>query len=654
MQAEHTLPFSPSDPGGRVIVVEGRRGSERTRVLERWVAEAARTVPALLLSCDWKATGMWAGVEPLFSTIFPVLRDADASVLERHATELAAVIPRLMVRSRPVKSLTDTSVGVEAVRNYAVDRAYRIPHGLVDVLDALFRAAPGALPRVLVCDGFEHAAALSRRFFHELMRRRGEAFGLTLVVVVEPGTGDAALAPLAPGPGARRVRLDVRADAAAALSPARATALAAELEARVKEDFETMESRLPELIRLWRASEHPENAYQWEAFALGRFNHRGFYEDALAYADTVLEHLDHTATGEGYFTRRNLVGSIFGCLVAAGQAERAHRVVKEYALDVITEPGDRARVCYIMAMLHARFLPERDFARAEAYLVEGLRLLESDEVRPDDRDFLKVFLNNGLALVRHRQGRPREAVTLCQEGIAHLNEHMVHDRHRLHRSVLLYNIAQVYVATREYDRALEYFAAAMQLDPNYSEYFNERGNVYLKLGRYEEAMRDYHEAMRLSPPYQEVWTNLGQCLRRLGRLDEAERAYARAIDLDPSVNLSHAGRAHALDLLGRYDEALAEYGAALEIDPAQPLLLANRAALLHRAGRVRESLDDLDRAVSLAPELPVLYRNRARALADLDRSEEAARDLERYLHSAPGDRDEVERWLETLRVPIAA
>ncbi|HYH81249.1 MAG TPA: tetratricopeptide repeat protein, partial [Longimicrobium sp.] len=536
MQAEHALPFSPTAPRERVIVVEGRRGRERSRVLERWVAQAAREgVPALLLPCDLNATGMWAGVSTLIASVFPALRQADPTVLERNAIELAAVVPALMLRSAPVKSLTDTSEGVEAVRNYAVDRAYRIPHGLVDVLDALFHAAPDALPRVLVCDDFECAGSLGRRFFHELMRRRGEAFGLTLVLVVEPGTEDAALEPLRLGADARRVRLDVRADAAAERSPAQATILAQELERQVKGDFETMESRLPELIRLWRESEHPENAYQWEAFALGRFNHRGFYEDALAYADPVLEHLDVTATGDGYFTRTNLVGSIFGCLVAAGQAGRAHQVVKEHGYDRIDEPTDRARICYIMAMLHARFLPERDLAQAEAYIVEGLRLLERPDVRPENRDFLQVFLNNGLALVRHRQGRAEEAVTLCREGIAHLDEHMVEDRHKLHRSVLLYNIAQVYTATRDYERALEYFAAAMRLDPNYSEYFNERGNVYLKLGRHDEAIRDYHEAMRLSPPYHEVWTNLGQCLRRLGRLDDAERAYARAIDLDPSV-----------------------------------------------------------------------------------------------------------------------
>lgn len=651
MQAEHSLPFSPRD---RVIVVEGRRGEARRAVLERWVAAAG--VPALRLPCNLSGGGLWAGVESLFETLLPTLQQVAPDALKRHAIELGAVLPALAEQARPAETLTDTAVGAEAVRNYAVDRAYRIPHGLVDTLDALFRAAPAAVPRLLVCDDFDHAGALVRRFFHELARRRGEAFELTLVLVVEPGTDDTALQPFSLSAQVRRERLDVRPDPAAVHSPAEATVLAQALEDRMKAGFARMEARMPELIGLWYESEHPENAHQWEAFALGRYNHRGFYEDALAFAAPVIANLDAIATGNGYFTRWNLVGSIFGCMVAAGRAEDAYRIVKEEAFDVIEEPTDRARVCYIMAMLHARFLPVRDAGQAEAYLMEGLRLLDRDDVDPATRHFLQVFLNNGLALVRHRQGRPAEAVRLCQEGIAHLNEHMADERHRLHRSVLLYNIAQVYTATREYGQAIEYFTAAMRMDPNYSEYFNERGNVLLKLGLYDEAIADYHEAIRLSPPYHEVWTNLGQCLRRLGRLDEAERAYARAIDLDPSVNLPHAGRAHALELLGRHGEALAEYGAALDIDPAQPMLLANRAALLHRAGRIAESLDDLDRAVALAPDLALLYRNRARALADLHRPDGAVRDLEHYLESgpAPADRLEVEGWLDTLRPALAA
>ncbi|HEX6749772.1 MAG TPA: tetratricopeptide repeat protein [Longimicrobium sp.] len=657
MQVERELP-APTAAAGRVIVLEAPRGSSRRRVLTEWIGRAGGEAGgARLLPCDVSENGLWAGVNTLLGGVLPLAEAHDPALLEKHAREIAAVLPTLKRTLGVESTLTESAVGVEAVRNYAMDRAYRIPHGIIDLLDTLSRVAPSHPARVLACDDYDRAGALVRRFFRELVRRRGREFGLTLLLAVEPGGAAEALEQIGDRLPASVVRLDLAPDRVVPRTPAEMTRLARELEEQIKRNFEEMEDRIPELIRYWLESEFPENAPTWQAFALGRYNHRGFYEDALRFADPVLANLATLGTGVGYYTRWNLVGSIFGCLVAAGQPERAHEVVRSEALEKITDPTDRARVCYIMAMLHARFLPERDPDKAEHYLLEALALLDAPSIVPETRHFLRVFLNNGLALVRHRQGRPAEAVELCRAGFDQLEEYVPGDRHRLHRSVLLYNIAQVYTATRDYEKAIEYFRGAMEMDPNYSEYFNERGNVLLKLGRYDEAIRDYHEAIRLSPPYAEVWTNLGQCFRRLGRMQEAEAAYARAIDLDPGVKLAHAGRAHALDVLGRTDEALEEYDAALALDPAQAVLLSNRAALLYRAGRLAESLADLDRAVALEPSNPVLYRNRAAALADLERADDAACDLERYLELMPSapDRAEVEQRLAAFRgsaVPV--
>lgn len=654
MHSKHAFPAAQPFPS-TVMVVEAPCGQNRRRLLQEWTdAAAAGGACAWLLPCDEGESGLWAGAATLIEALVPLARQHAPELLDEHANVLSAALPELSQSDRS-STLTDVATGVEAVRNYALDRAYRIPHGLIEFVDAVFQRVGQPRAMVLYCDDFDESGVLARTFFNELMRRRGRALNLSLVLAVEPGHAGQALSGFGGAPS-QVVRMALPAAAREVVSRAEMTRRARVLEEAVRRDFDGMEVHIPELIRLWLESDYPDRAHYWQAYALGRYNHRGFYEDALKFVDPVLENLDKAITNDGYFTRWNLVGSIFGCLTAAGQVERAYQVVQDEAVAKITDPTDRARVYYIMAMLHARYLPRRDLAAAERYLTDALALLDCDQVLPEDRHFLTVFLNNGMALIRHRQGRSAEAVALCHDGYEHLSEYVVGDEHRLHRSVLLYNIAQVYTSTREYDRAIQYYSAAMEMDPNYSEYFNERGNVFLKLNRFEEAIRDYRDAIRLSPPYPEVWTNLGQCLRRLGRLDEAEAAYARAIDLDPEVNLAHAGRAHALDLLGRHPEALAEYDAALALDPAQPPLLANRAVLRYDRGEVAEALADLDRAVELAPDLAPLYRNRARALADLGRSDAAAANLERYLELAPSaaDRGEVESWLGTLRAELVA
>lgn len=656
MHREHDFPDPHANSGG-IFVLEAASGQSRRSLLEAWAQEAeAQGAAAWILPCDVSQAGLWAGANSLLEQLLPIIEQHAPQLLDAHALELSAVLPETRGRVEVRETLTETAVGAEAVRNYALDRAYRIPHGLVDLLDGLFRQAPLPAAKMLVCDDYDRSGSLVRRFFYETVRRRGQAFGLTLVVAVEPGGAEAVEAQFGSVAPVRRVRMDLPSDPIAPRTPREMTDLARELDAKVRADTRAMEVHIPELIRLWLQSETPGNAHPWQAFALGRYNHRGFYEDARTYADTVLEHLDEIVGVSTYFSRWNVVGSIFGCLIALGEVERAHRIVKEEALDKISDPIDRARICYIMAMLHVRFLPQRDPARAEAFLQEGLSLLEQGDITPEDRHFLRVFLNNGLALVRHRQGRPLEAIELCQAGYTELTEHMQADRHRLHRSVLLYNIAQVYTATGEYEKAVEYLGATMKMDPNYSEYYNDRGNVLLKLGRLDEAVEDYRTAIRLSPPYHEVWTNLGQCLRKLGRFEEAVEAFSRALDLDPTLNLALGGRALALEALGRSEEALADYDAALARKPEQPLVLAKRGALHYAQGRVAEAAADLDRAVALAPGDPGLYRNRALALANLGRADEAARDLGRYLELVPAapDRVQVESRIASLQGMLAA
>ena len=116
----------------------------------------------------------------------------------------------------------------------------------------------------------------------------------------------------------------------------------------------------------------------------------------------------------------------------------------------------------------------------------------------------------------------------CRDCVDYLNTHLAADKHLLHRSVLLYNLAQVYNAIGSHDEAIEHYRAAITLDPNYSEYYNDRGSVFLHCGRLKEAEADY-----LSPPYFEVLTNLGQCYRLMGDMTKAIQTYSRALDIDP-------------------------------------------------------------------------------------------------------------------------
>ncbi len=316
-----------------------------------------------------------------------------------------------------------------------------------------------------------------------------------------------------------------------------------------------------------------------------------------------------------------------------------------------TPGNDLMGIYYSLAMLNARFMKNPDFGLAERYLDRALDETRRASVRDVEKHFLQVFILNGLAFIRHRQARHEEAIRICREGFEHLQRHLGADEHRLHRSVLLYNIAQVNSATRTFEDALRNYSAAIEMDPNYSEYYNERGSVYLKMGRLDEALDDYARAIQTSPPYPEVWINCGQAYRLQGRWEAARDAYARALDLNPQSALAFLGRAQAHDALGASDAALADYTAALRLEPHQPLALANRATLLYERGRHDECLADLDAALELDPDNADLHLNHAIVAADLGQTEVAARDLERCIALATQaeTRADAEARLASLR-----
>jgi tetratricopeptide (TPR) repeat protein len=409
-------------------------------------------------------------------------------------------------------------------------------------------------------------------------------------------------------------------------------------------------------VRLWRLAERPDKTFEWQFKALHAFNTLGLYVDAIRYGEPARE-LFRRSSGRPQGFLWGLFFKLFMCYIATNELTAAQRIAEE---DVLTDRGEgdaamRIRLGYLMAMLHARYLPVRDLAKGEQFLELGLGYLHEAGLPEDEHFFQLVFNRNGLAMIRSFQGRFGEALDLCRDGLALLEQHLDPGLHRLHRSVLFYNMAQVYAQIEQFDLAIRHYSEAMDMDPNYSEYYNERGNLLLKLGRLDEAQRDYRCAIELGPPYFEVWSNLGQCHRVSGRMEEAIAAYDRSLDLQSDQPMVWVVRAQALEALGRLAEAIAAYDSALELQPGLWPARAGRAVLLYEQGRVNDCLADLDQAIALAPDEPEIHQNRAVALSDLGRYEDAARDLRRYLELRPdaADRGEVETRLRELGSALA-
>ena len=627
-----------------VVVLEAPVGSARHSWLEQEMRDMAVLAGArtFLLSGDFDMGGPWAGLREMLGSLFPEIQARCPELVEKHVLELVYVLPllrRLLVVRNP--TLTDLAPYSERSRSYAADRAYRNLHGIIDLLESWKNIVEPEVPWVIVCDDYDLAGPMVQMFFRELMRRRGRQLRLHLLVGVGSGKGAEIQASFSQTLATETITLDLPADPPPAMDPSEAVQLARNLEKQVDDDGLEMQVHLPDLIRYWRLAHRLDKVLHWRYFGLDIYNLLGLYEDAVRYADGLLELAEQQAPGDEEL-QWNIIIRLLSVYSALQDPKAGLGLAEGKVMKIVERhPVWQGQVCYMAAMFHARYSKPRDLVKGERYLDQGLAAIEQSELPLTEYHFRSVFNRNGVAMIRSFQGRYEEAIELCRLGTERLNAHLSADQHRLHRSVLIYNIAQVYSATAMLEEAIQHYTAVIQLDPNFSEYYNERGNVLQLTGRLQEAHADYLKAIDLSPPYSEVFTNLGQCYRRMGALREALEAYSRALDLAPNQPLAFLGRAKVHDLLGQNQEAIADYTAGLRNDPSQWEGFASRGVLYYEAGNLDLALADFNQAIFLKPQQGDLYQNRSIVLTDLGRCREAVQDIESALALDPSEEDRI-------------
>ena len=96
---------------------------------------------------------------------------------------------------------------------------------------------------------------------------------------------------------------------------------------------------------------------------------------------------------------------------------------------------------------------------------------------------------------------------------------------------------QAAVQARQYQRALDDLAKAIELAPQELLYRAELAVVNIRVGRSEEAIRVLQEALKIEPKYAEAYRLMGQAYLQLKKKDEACESFAKAKELGaPNVD----------------------------------------------------------------------------------------------------------------------
>lgn len=299
-------------------------------------------------------------------------------------------------------------------------------------------------------------------------------------------------------------------------------------------------------------------------------------------------------------------------LLALGCAMLDRTEEAEFFYERWAESGgdlDAVRALYGRAMLAARHHQDglRSINRAGRLLDEAHSILSrlDDEQRAHDSIvFEEVFNRNGAALVLFRRGHVDEALELLQWGISRLTQ--TNEKVAIHRSVLMYNLAQCRRQLGDGPGAIEAYERLLEVDPHMPEYHLEAAKCYASEGRLADAERAVRVALDLDDTLAVAWSLLGVYLGRQDRHAAAAEAFAEAARLQPR------------DITHRLDEA---YNRILAKDTTTA-----RHLLLGLEPEVRR---DVERHAALLAEVHLRDGDRDAGVAVI----EAA--LERHPRSTP-------------------
>ena len=165
-----------------------------------------------------------------------------------------------------------------------------------------------------------------------------------------------------------------------------------------------------------------------------------------------------------------------------------------------------------------------------------------------------------------------------------------------------------------------------------AEDHNYQGLVLNDKGRYDEAIAEYTKAIEINPNYSTAYTNRGNVyFNHLMEYDLAIADYSKAIELDPNNALAYENRSGVYYTNKQYDLAIADDSKVIMLNPDSDAY-QNRGVVYYASKQYGLAIDDFSMALKLKPtDEGFVYFCRAQAYRDMGLSAQAIADYKKFI-----------------------
>ena len=197
------------------------------------------------------------------------------------------------------------------------------------------------------------------------------------------------------------------------------------------------------------------------------------------------------------------------------------------------------------------------------------------------------------------------------------------------------NRGSAYATLGEWDRAMEDYSRALQLDPKFPISLMSRGFAFKNMGKYEKAVADYSVAIEVDPYNKLAYNDRGVCYISMGEYEKAIADFSKVIELDAENSDAYSNRSASYQNLGQLDKAITDIDKALSLQPDNAKALSNRGAIHEKLNQPEKAIADYSRAIDLNPEFAKAYVNRGSVYLKTSRPDKALEDYTKAIAVDP-------------------
>ncbi len=161
--------------------------------------------------------------------------------------------------------------------------------------------------------------------------------------------------------------------------------------------------------------------------------------------------------------------------------------------------------------------------------------------------------------------------------------------------------AETFLANRQYDEAIEYYSKALETE---GLSVNNRAIVYLNRGvfssikqLYDRAIEDFNKAIELNPGYAMAYNNRGNIYGLKQQDDKAIEDFNKAIELNPGDYKARNFRGIAYRNKQQYDKAIEDFNKAIDLNPRYADAYYRKACVYSLTNKTEEACKMLKQSI---------------------------------------------------------